>query len=168
MKKTKTKKQKETALSNLPESTSSNPYDELDDKDKLAVELALINMPYSLIALRLKRKHQTVKELFCKGGRLYEAYKFMKRETLKEFKRKRKEIDKQIQDGAVEAIAGLRVDVRRTGLIGNISRRDILDRAGYKPTDKIKHSNDPDNPILGANVNIYIPDNGRDKHDGKG
>jgi hypothetical protein len=159
--------QKKNALEILPDSTESNPYDILGDKEKLAVELALVNMPYSLIAIRMKRKHQTIKDWFAKGGKLHDAYVYMKRETLKEFKRKRKEIDKQIQDGAVEAIAGLRVDARRTGLIGNITRRDILDRAGFKATDKIKHSNDPDNPILGANVNIYIPDNGRDKDEGK-
>ncbi len=160
-------KQKKNTLEILSDSTDTNPYDMLDDKEKLAVELALVNMPYALIAIRMKRKHQTVKLWFSKGGKLYEAYKFMKRETLKEFKRKRKEIDKQIQDAAVESIAGLRIDSRRTGLIGNISRRDLLDRAGFKATDKIKHSNDPDNPILGANVNIYIPDNKRDKDEGK-
>ena len=155
--------QRKNALEILPNSTESNPYDILGDKEKLAVELALVNMPYALIALRMKRKHQTIKDWFAKGGKLHDAYVYMKREVLKEFKRKRKEIDKQIQDGAVEAIAGLRIDARRTGLIGNITRRDILDRAGFKATDKIKHSNDPDNPILGANVTIYIPDNGRDK-----
>ena len=161
-------KQQTNELEILPEPTGENPYDILSDKEKLAVELALINMPYAMIALRMKRTHQTVKEWFCKGGKLYDAYTYMRRETLKEFKRKRKEVEKQMQDGAVEAVAGLRIDARRTGLIGNISRRDILDRAGFKATEKFKHSNDPDNPILGANVTIYIPDNGRDNHDGEG
>ncbi len=59
--------QKKNELEILPASTEANPYDILDDKAKLAVELALVNMPYALIALRMKRKHQTIKDWFARG-----------------------------------------------------------------------------------------------------
>jgi hypothetical protein len=44
-----------------------------------------------------------------------------------------------------------------------IAAIDALDRAGFKPTDKIQHGNDPDNPIEVGKVVVYLPDNGRTK-----
>src|SRR5919199_1918899 len=39
---------------------------------------------------------------------------------------------------------------------------------GYNEPDKVEHSNDPENPLASAQVNIYLPDNSRDTGDETG
>lgn len=45
----------------------------------------------------------------------------------------------------------------------NRALENISKIMGYNAEEKVKHSNDPDNPLPAATVLIYMPDNGRDK-----
>lgn len=136
-------------------STDVNPYEKLDENDKLAVDMAVENVPYKFIAQRFKREHQTIKKWFMKDGRLYEAFIYQKKELRKEYRKFFKQIDQQIKDAAVEGIVTLRNAVKKQNMTGVVAARDILDRAGFKPKDKVEiESKIP----IKVNVNFNWPE----------
>ena len=101
------KKKQENQLASM----DVNPYEMLSDKDKLAVDLAVENVPYKFIAKKFKYEHQTVAKWFMKGGRLHEALVYQRKQLRKEYAKLFKQIDQQIQDGAVEAIVKIRTSI---------------------------------------------------------
>lgn len=143
---------------------NQNPYDLLTEEDQTAVDMAVLNYSYGDIAKVMKRARATVKTWFYKGGRLYDAFKYMKKERRKEYAKKFKEIDEQLQQGAVDAAITIIEVSKRKSMTGVVAAKDVLDRAGFKPKEKVEHSNDPDNPMP-ETVVFYIPENGRDKDD---
>lgn len=116
----------------------NNPYDELETKYQIAIDMRLENVPAKYIAQKLKVTVGYVYALFTKGGKLYDAWKFEEKRRHKEYKKYFNSIDNQIRDAAVEAVNLLREAIKRNDMKGVIAAKDILDRAGFKPTDKFE------------------------------
>ncbi len=121
-----------------PKATESNPYDKLSLKEKTIVDMAVYGYTYPKIAKATKKSHQTIKDYFYKGGRLHTAYQWRLKEYRAEYEQRFKEIDKMIQDGAVDAIGKLLEAVKQSGTWPTtiLAAKDLLDRAGFTPTQK--------------------------------
>jgi hypothetical protein len=130
-------KQLEATANNI-NSVSDDPFEGLTDIEKIAVEMRVNNFPFHVVAETVKKKNQTVRAWFMKGGRLHDVYVRVREERATEYAGLFESIRESIREGAVEAIAGLRNDIKQKGMVGLLARRDILDRAGFKPPDKME------------------------------
>lgn len=145
-----------------PEYTGSL-YDELEVKYQRAIDMHLDNYQYRDIARILKVKQATVKWWFEKRGLLYSALKEQEKFRREYYRKNRNRVMEILNDASVDAATTLSHEAKKSGMPAIVASRDILDRTGYKPADKLQHSNDPDNPIEPGKTVIYLPDNGRDK-----
>lgn len=120
----------------------NNPFDVLDDSDKLYVDMAVHGYTHLHIAKKAKREYSTVRNWFARGGRLHDAYKFKLKEHRKEYAAKFKQIDALIKEGAVDAVLKLIEAVKASGTWpGTImAARDLLSRAGFDPVEKTEGS----------------------------
>jgi hypothetical protein len=119
--------------------TPPNIYDDLDENDRLYVDMRVQGFLCSQIATAAKRQHITVREWFAKDGRLYSAYQLRKAEHRREYSKALKDIDRMVKEGAVDAILKLLEAVRSPGTYPSQiqAARDLLDRAGFQATQKV-------------------------------
>lgn len=151
------KKSTKKALAKL-----DNPYYRLAAQEQAAVDMKIDGYPMTVIAAWLKTTYGTCRQLFMDGGRLHEPWAYRELEIKEAYA----ETDKKVKDILKKASLEAALTLRRTARKGNtmesvIAAKDILDRTGHKPEDKVISASDPENPV--EPVKIYLPDNGRNK-----
>lgn len=135
-KKSKAKKEQKAQNDTPIKEWAANPYDILSKQDQAIVEMRVNRVPTHIIAEAAKKTQSTIRHWFMKGGRLKAAYSYIMEERAKEYAELFKTIEESIHEGAVEAVAGLRQDLKKRNMQGFLARKDILDRAGFKAKDK--------------------------------
>lgn len=129
---------------------TSSPYVSLNEKDKLAVDMAVANIPYKDISKEFGWNYDYVRAMFATGGRLHEAYLEALAAKREAYKEEFKKINDYIKEGAVDAIYTLMQAAKYSNMVGVMAARDLLDRAGFKPEERI------DNAEIPSKVTIVV------------
>jgi AraC-like DNA-binding protein len=119
----------------LSTTVNGDPYEQLAEEYRVAVDMKLENYSYADIAGNAKVKEQTVRKWFMTGGICYDAYQWKRQIRMQERKQRFSEIETQLHEMAADAILTLK---RRLKKGSETAAINVLALAGFTPIKKIQ------------------------------
>jgi hypothetical protein len=111
-----------------------DPYEQLSEQHRIAVDMRLENYAYADIAEPLKVKEQTVRTWFMRGGYCYEAYQWKRRIRMDERKQRFQEIETQLHEMSADAVLVLKQRLKKGS---ESAALNVLALAGFTPLQRV-------------------------------